>query len=264
MRPVVLTLLTIFAMSIAILFLLSERYPNLPLATEIAKAVLQLGVVSVVGTVVSLLIFEYQRERTRMDRERDIAQQTGEKDRDLERLELEKKRDLHAKKVEYRESLLLGVLSKSHSAYSKSKKARRLLRAKAKQMDNDGNEILLAQGYDEYMDLVNDAQLELENLARDVATSGVAFSSPGDIVASLRQMDKYFGNLIEEYENRRPLFPADRPIRSLVEHPRLVEYLRSAEDSEFMTQVVHPYHKVQERIRKDLLHPMIPAVAADA
>lgn len=62
-RSITLVLLGIFFASIAFLTLLNAMVPDLELAPEIAKAVLQLGLVAIVGSFVSMLVFEYQREK---------------------------------------------------------------------------------------------------------------------------------------------------------------------------------------------------------
>ncbi len=262
-RLITRKLLGIFAASIAILALLKYWLPDLKLGPEIAKAVLQLGVVAIVGSFVSLLLFEYQREKGLADKQRDMDRQSAEKERDLERARAEKRRDMLVRKVEYREQLLMLVLSKALAAYSQAKKARRLMRARAVARSGE-SEVLLVEGYDQYMELVNDAQLELENLARDVKTSSVAFSKPDEIVQSLEKMEAHLGELIGEYERKRPLFLDDVPHRPLGDHPLLEDFLRRAKDSKFSTEVVHPYHEVQATIRADLLHPQVPTAGEDA
>ena len=253
-RLVTLTLLLIFAASVGVLALLSTKVPDLNLVPEIAKAVLQLGVVAIVGSAVSLLIFEYQREKGLADRQREEDRRSAEKQRDLDRVTEEKNRELRARKIEYREGLLLSVLAKALGAYSQAKKARRLLRARAIAQEGD-RAMVLADGYDQYMELVNDAQLELENLARDVTTSGKAFSQHESIAASLRRMEVYLSELIGEYEKTRPLFAESVSKRPLRDHPLLEDFLRSASLSKFSPEVIHPYHEVQAAIRGDLLHP---------
>ena len=202
---------------------------------EIAKALLQLGVVAVAGTVVSVLVFEYQRERQNQD----------------------KTRELDRKGLEYREELLKAVLSRAMACYSQSKKARRLLRARALE-HHDGLTIVLANQYDQYMDLINDAQLELENLARDVQNSAPAFSSADTIVKHLRSMEKYLSKIIGEYEKNRGLSTMADGKLTLEEFPVLNEYLKTASESPFTPNVIFPYHEVQLAIRKDLLHPHLP------
>jgi hypothetical protein len=56
-------------------------------------------------------------------------------------------------------------------------------------------QVVLANQYDTFFDMLNDAQLDLENLARDVETSAKAFSESAVILEHLRSMDTYLGDL---------------------------------------------------------------------
>jgi hypothetical protein len=214
---------------------------------EAAKSILQLGVVAVVGAAVSVLVFEYQRERQTIDREADLKRQEREKQKDLDR-----------KSLEYREALLLSVLSKAMDAYGQAKRARRLLRGRAI-LTQDQAKVVLADQYDACFDMLNDAQLDLENLARDVETSAKAFSEPDKLVKNLRSMEAYLGKLIGEYEDFRSRFSGVEPSLSLCELPLLNEFLQPAKVSRFKPQVIVPYHEIQKGIRGDLLHPNLPA-----
>src|SRR6185503_5207405 len=104
-RWIVLVLSSLFLGSLTLL-LLFFRDAGGGIKLEAAKALLQIGVVAVAGAVVSILVFEYQRKR-----------QQSDKDADIER-----------KRQEYRETLLLSVLSRALDAYSRAKKARRQMR----------------------------------------------------------------------------------------------------------------------------------------
>ena len=138
---------------------------------EVAKSLLQVGVVAIAGAVISTLTFEYQHnrldaekkadiKRLSSEKERDLIRQEAEKKRDLERQSIEKQRDLERKSFEYREGLLMSTLASTMDAYSRTKKARRLLRARAR-VFQAGRAIILAEQYDLYIDWINDAQLGL-------------------------------------------------------------------------------------------------------
>jgi hypothetical protein len=245
-RLIALVLSGLFFGSVALLLLFFRDAPRESLAFEIAKSLLQLGVVAVVGAVVSILIFEYQRERQASDKDVDVERQAREKERDLDR-----------KRLEYRETLLLSVLSRAMDAYGRAKKARRILRGRAVSTQGQGR-ILFVNQYDAFFDMLNDAQLDLENLARDVETSAKAFSEPALLVKHLRLMDAYLGQLIGEYEDSRRRFSGDEPTLPLRELSLLEDFLKPTKISNFMPQMVIPYHEVQKGIRADLLHPNLP------
>jgi hypothetical protein len=221
---------------------------------EIARAILQLGIVSVVGAAVSVLVFEHQRARQQFDRDREHQRERAEREQELE-----------GKRLEYREDLLKLTLAKTMTSYNSVKKARRLMRARAIAVKPDSAErVVLAEYYDTYMELINDAQLDFENLARDVETSRRAFSSPDRLVTALRTMDRFLGELIKEYETVRKDFQEVGQSKKLDDLPLLAVCLGPTRGSAFEKRVVHPYHEVQQQIRADLLHPQLPSTSNGA
>ena len=231
---VLVALLCLFTVSMGAAYLFFRDASQGTLAFEVAKSLLQVGVVAIAGAVISALTFEYQRDRLdaekRADierlssekerdieraakekerdlvrqgaeRERDLQRQAVEKQRDLERQAIEKQRDLERKSVEYREGLLISTLTSTMDAYSRTKKARRLLRARARVLQAAGA-IILAEQYDLYIDWINDAQLDFENLARDIDTSAQAFTKSGFLRDRLHKMDSYLARIIHEGPTR--------------------------------------------------------------
>jgi Na+/H+ antiporter NhaB len=116
----VVILLSILLVTIALLLLFFRDATQGTIAFEIAKSLLQPGVVAVVGAVVSLAMTDYQLEQSHMDKDRDREHQDRNKERDVER-----------QRYEYREDLLTSTLSRTVAAYSRAKRARRLLRARS-------------------------------------------------------------------------------------------------------------------------------------
>jgi len=255
----------LFLGSIALLILFFRNSTQGSLGFEVAKSLLQIGVVSATGAVISLLIFEYQQEHQAREKENDLNRQATEKDRDLERQAvekeadlkrqaLEKERDLDRKRLEYREKLLLSILSRAMDAYDGVKTARRILRGRSIFIEGQGRSIFANQ-YDRFFDMINDAQLDFENLARDVETSATTFSNPDALVKYFRSMDNYLGTLIREYENSRYRFSNDESSLPLSELSDLDDYLKHTKDSRlFLEKMVVPYHEIQRGIRAELLH----------
>jgi hypothetical protein len=250
-RWLMVVLVGLFLASVTILWLFFRDAQADTLNFEVAKALLQLGVVSMVGVVISLFTFEYQRERKLLDKE------------------LDESREVQSRKLDYREDLLKTTLAKTTAEYSTVKKSRRLLRARAikvetkggSQLDEEGEEeatFVLGAEYDSQMDMVNDAQSEIESLVGDVQTSARAFTNPDALVEKLRSMESYLGNLIEEYETERRGFGLQETTlggqRELSELPQLADFI-SYKRSKFRTRFVNSYHGVQKGIRADLLYP---------
>ncbi|HEY6514435.1 MAG TPA: hypothetical protein VI032_20835 [Burkholderiaceae bacterium] len=232
----------LFAVCVGVLLAMPMPSPG-SFAMEVAKALLQLGVVAVASAVVSLFVFEYQRQRQNED----------------------KQRELERKALEYREDLLKGTLTRAMAAYSQTKKVRRLLRARAVEIHSTGM-LVAPDQYDACFDLLNDAQLELENLARDVRNSAPAFSSPGELEKRLWSMEKYLSRIITEYEQNRGRIPSETGRLLLQDLPELERFIESTSSKSppasakgpFASEVVGPYHDIQLEIRKDLLHPQLP------
>jgi hypothetical protein len=59
--------------------------------------------------------------------------------------------------------------------------------------------------YDRYLEMVNDAQLDLESVKGDVKTSAAAFSNAQSIFDALESMEQYLGRVVKEYEEHRNL-----------------------------------------------------------
>lgn len=237
MKVRILIVLSLLAtLSIGTLYLFLRNPGQGTLSFEIAKSLLQVGVVAVAGAVISLLTFEYQQERQ----------------------EAEKARDLERKLIEYREGLLMSTLTAAMKAYARTKKARRLMRARARVVAG-GRSIVLATEYDFYLDWINDAQLDFENLARDIDNSRPAFTNPNPLKEKLQKMDSYLGTLITEYEDKRNRFRGEPQSLPLEQLPILDDCLAPTKKSEFLTEVVVPYHDVLKGLRQDLLHPNLVA-----
>jgi hypothetical protein len=228
---------------IALLFFFCRDLKNGSIEFEAAKSLLQIGVVSVIGTVLSLLVHQYQNEAEAL-----------QKKTEADRLDAEKQRDEHRKCLEYREALLLSVLSKTIDAYNRTKRARRLLRGRAISTRGE-TKVVLAEEYDKWFDAINDAQLDLESLVHDIKTSEKAFSRPELLRESLRSMEKYLNDLITEYERSRALFSCDGHTLPLDQLPKLTNFLLPGKFAPHMSVYKDG---VQRAIRSDLLYPNLP------
>jgi hypothetical protein len=272
-RLIALVLGGLFFGSLSVLLLFFRDAQQGSLAFEAGKALLQIGVVAVAGAVVSVLIFEYQRDRQVADKNRDderdekrrqadIDRNNNEKKLDRERHDNEKLRDLERRSLEYRETLLLSIMSRATASYAKTKKARRLLRGRAI-IEVDGQQVVLANQYDICFDLINEAQTDFETIARDVKTSSKAFSDAAKTAKDLNTMDSYLNDFVGEYESMRKAFSGQEACLPLSKLPCLNDFLKPAAESGFKDLMVIPYHDVQYAIRGDLLHPNLVRPPAD-
>jgi len=224
---------------------------------EVMKALLQLGVVAGAGTVVSILVFEYQRKRHKLDKieeelRRDIKDQSN---RDIE-------------DRAYCVDLIKDTMGKAISTYNSVKRCRRLMRAKAlignvpeDRKFNSTNLKLNLEEYDKQIEALNEDQLELEALKREVGTSSRIFDNINGIYQQLEKMEKYLGNIMDEYESKRPGCVGKEA--DLAKFPMLLSFLYPQEDDEqgakeadmenFKVNFSEPLRAVQTEIRNALL-----------
>jgi hypothetical protein len=208
---------------------------------ELAKSLLQVGVVSVAGTVLSILVFDHQ-------------QRVEEDQRARERRENEQQRRGEARKsdIAYREELLKGTLGRVTASYNSTKRARRKMRALGQWHTPSGPCIQLTS-YDDCMADVNDAQLDLETIKSDVKTSKQAYPSANRMTPHLRSMERYLGELIEEYEEVRSRADVKQRELELSAAPRFADFIGPTEGSKFAKQYSDAHSAVRAAVRDDLL-----------
>lgn len=220
---------------------------------ELAKGLIQVGLVVVLGAALSLLVEENRRQREAAEKKRDEERQEAEKERDRERQAAEKESDLQRERREYREELIKATLGRATASYSAVKRARRLMRARAiTRLDDAASEGVIADPYDAQMFEINNAQLEFENLARDVKTSASLFSEVDAVTRALDALETYLNRIIREYENERRHFAGEPPQLELERLPHLTRFL-APRSPDFGAQVLGNFRRVQQVLRRDLL-----------
>jgi hypothetical protein len=234
---------------------------------ELIKSLLQVGVVAVIGAVISLVTNHHQRQREQVEKEREYKRAQEEKERERTRAQEEKERERiraqeekererAAARWEYREELLKRILDRAMSKYSAVKKARRLLRARGR-TGSTPEQLVVASVYYAQIDAINDAQLEFEHLRRDVVTSRQAFSDPDRLIEALETMESYLHSLLDEFKVAFQAFGENATAR-LSDLPAL-RMLITEGKTDFYGRFVVGFHTVQETIRADLLHVKLPA-----
>lgn len=203
---------------------------------EFAKALLQVGIVSVAGTLLSVLVFDHQRRSTATKEAAAAAD----------------------KQQQFRDDILKGTLGRITTAYNSTKRARRTVRALGLQRAGS-NALLRLDRYDECMADVSDAQLELEAIKSDVKTSRAVYPSSAKLSASLRTMEQYLGALIEEYETVRSRLGDDVTVLSLAKVPRFEDFIGPSSGSEFLKKFSDGHDAARAAIRADLMHLNFPA-----
>jgi hypothetical protein len=209
------------------LFLVKGVYkvPEMEFGKEVAKSLLQLVFVSVLGTLVSLLVNEYNRQRRR-----------------VENLE------------EFRKNLL----SKLHRSYADAKRTRRLLRAGAFIPSYYGTLNEEAQVNVEFYDaqarVLNDVQLDLEIIAKDAETNPYAFSEPKAVQQPIRTMEERLKLVIKEWQKVRGNFVPEEEIR-IKSLPVLMDFVAPSDKSQFALCFIGNYVEAVKSLRRDILFP---------
>jgi hypothetical protein len=236
---------------------------------ELAKTLLQMGAVSVAAAIVSLLAFNYQHRtqasQRELETERERRHRTAEKDRDERRQEMRQNAELKARRADYVDELLKSTLSRVTESYNAAKRARRQLRALARYENDSGEMMVRASVYDEWMARLNDAQLDLESVKRDVDVSRGAYPSAKEMFVCLKRMEDYLRAVRKEYEEARWQADGDLPLNPL---ERLVDFIGKKKASKaFSEELQDQYAELRQMVRSNLLNarfaPVTPPEAAE-
>lgn len=136
---------------------------------ELTKLAMQVSLVGVAGALFTFVADNYRRK-------------------------LEKRR--------FREDYLKDVMKRMTSSYNKSKGARRIVRGKGLTPADKPTHVRL-DAYDECMKIVNEAQLDLEAVMRDLKTSMLSFPEDIGVHAHVKSMESYLNKIVSEYEKVR-------------------------------------------------------------
>ena len=236
-------LAAIFIISLAIIIIVAKNYDvsKDTFDRSITDTLLKVISVSVIGTVLSLLLEDYKKKQSDLEKQKE------------ERKLLENNKDQNRK----------DVLQSLNKLYAKTKNARRVLRAKGftrpyyKKEDDDN--LLSLSVYDMCMDDINDSQLELESMRHEITTNKFTFSKPLLIAEKLKAMDEYLGELISEYEQHRPAFlnndPPSLKMKELTELKKFLAQVKKENLKDFK-KFSEPCNDVRKEIRRDINFPV--------
>jgi len=239
MRYLVLFLVSLALLSIIALIALShwDSLKEHTFGQEIGKGLLQVIAVSVIGTTASWLLAEFNRTRA------------------VQQEKIERQRRLNENKDQFRKE----ILRRANKLYADTKRTRRLLRARGFATPFagvwDGNTPILLDVYDKYMESINDAQLELEDIEKEIESNKTAFSNQKLVKDYVEPMKHYLDQIVSEFEEQRANFggaPASLPIGQLKEMEAM---LGPRVGSTFINIFTKNYKELISSIRTDLLTP---------
>jgi len=244
-------------------------------AREVGIVLLQIIAVGVLGSVFSVLLAQYTagQERLLADQQRNEEQEQLAADRaraaeqsreQEERLRTERVRDAERIVLRNRNELKKDVIRRISHIYNETKGARRMLRAKALSTAyNDKNVVnanLYIKPYAQYMEVINDLQLELEAIREEIKSDKAHvsyYAKDKTIQDGMREMEHYLGDLISEYETSRTKFN-DKAYAPYMEFDKLKDLLSSARQGSataFRKQYIENYKKVISYMLDDLVSP---------
>ena len=183
-------LLVLLAISIGGLAVLALWFPPTAdsISLELVKGFVQLGIASVAGAIITVLTDAVQHKRADDSKRRDDDIRIAENLDDFRR----------------------SILNRITRAYADAKRSRRLLRARALTepyhlLDETPADVRL-DAYESEIVSLNNVQLDLESLLRELTTCQGAFSKPLTLREGISSMEKYLNGLISEYEKKRVSF----------------------------------------------------------
>ena len=229
--------------------------------TELAKALIQVATVLALGQLVSMWVEEQRHKREEENKRRDHERERVEQGLEQERQRAEQVMEKGRQHVRTMNELRKELLTRLTSAYSETKKIRRLTRARGFFLgrNNQGADVLYVKRgvYEEYMAALNDIQLTLEIIRREIETSketaSEVFSTPHQLQVNVDYMESYLRKIIREYEKKLRDFKGEPPSLELRELTRLSEFVNYADAIDFNTKFVSSYKIALQSIRGDIM-----------
>ena len=222
MKSITVTLLSIGSVAICGLALLQWRYAPAGMVLELVKALLNLLAVAVVTPIVAFLIARYNDERAKQNEADKIRHQT------------------------------LDVLNET---FMTTKKIRRRVRARMESLHSGEawESRITKQLYFQSLERLNDVQLRLEVLAKDVESHAELFPTGKSIFVLISSMEEYLNSLIDEWEHVNAPFEGSPAKANIEELPSFADLVGDYRKSKFRPAFVHSYYQAVDAIRRSLI-----------
>lgn len=154
--------------------------------------------------------------------------------------------------------LVRGLLEECVRAYASTKKARRLLRARAEVVTIVGDSIVpvapggivSTEAFDLQMEAIIDAQLAFELLKRRVKAHEPLFAAPQELGDAFGALDGYLGRLIREYELLSRSVRMGKPLAG-EDIPHLRDLLGREDATKFQSEFVATYRVAIDLLERD-------------
>ncbi len=150
---------------------------------------------------------------------------------------------------EFRKTLLRNLIR----AYSDTKKVRRVLRARCRVHSTSEaveQERAIPYGdYDKQLGSINETQLSLEIMARELKVFDRAFAEPEILWGCVKNMENYLGDIIDEYERTLGDFQDESPI-PLCQLTQLSGFIAKSKAGTF-SKFSDPFRNALDSIQKE-------------
>ncbi len=224
MKAIVLTLVIFALTAVSGVAVLQYYYaPKDGIPFEIAKALLNVLTVAVSVQIVTLVVARYNETR---------------------------QRGLEADRLRYH------TIDALNEAYVGVKRIRRCTRAQSGVRQATGTEELrfvTKRLYFKSLEDLNDLQLKLEVLAKDVESNAELFREGRTIFSRVSSMEEYLNQIVHEWEHLQNEFVGSPAAASVHEMPRFQDLIGHYRASRFRPEFVHAYYKALELTRDSLV-----------
>jgi hypothetical protein len=216
---------------------------------------------------------EARADRRRAEDEARVERRRIEEEGRFERLRIEEDErarrrmadDEGRRLAENRNQFRKQVLARLDRAYAATKRARRLLRATAcvppyygKSREINPQSEIQPAAYDAQMSALNDAQLELEGVVKDVRANSDAIERAPELADRVSELEDALNHVISEWENERGTLAGTATPRRVDELPMLRGFIGPAEHGDFRFLAIL-YQDATRLLRAEMLHPTAPS-----
>jgi hypothetical protein len=152
--------------------------------------------------------------------------------------------------------LRLLTIDAMNDAFVGVKRIRRSTRAKSELSESSGTEelrLVTKRLYFRSLESLNDIQLKLEVLAKNVESNAAIFRDGQTVFSLISSMEEYLNQIVDEWEHLHVQFAGQPPAISIQDIPRFKDLIGYYRASRFRTEFVHAYYSALELIRSSLV-----------
>ena len=109
--------------------------------------------------------------------------------------------------------------------------------------------LVRASEYDGLMQTINEIQLNLEEVCKELKREDVALPEAETVKGYVKKMEKYLSHLVHEYEQKMPAFQGTPPSLPLSDMPNLQDLINPHPKSRIEQEFTRPYYDAIATLR---------------